>query len=257
MKPSDIRSEIVNVIRLADEIYSMFGLHYHLELSTKPEKNTIGSDAEWEHATQCLKEALDEVGKEYQVNEGDGAFYGPKIDFHIRDAIQRTWQCGTIQLDMALPERFALEYTDHDGERKRPVMIHRAIYGSIERFFGILVEHFAGKFPLWISPQQVRVIPVADRHLTYARRVGDKIMQEGFLCDVDESNESVSKKVRNAQINQINYILTVGDREEDNQTITVRTRDNVVHGEIFVDRFLPLLQEEKEKRSLTSLYSNL
>jgi len=256
MKPSDIRAEILDILKLADEIYSTFGLTYRLELSTRPEKNTIGSDQEWEVATAGLKSALDETGLPYRINEGDGAFYGPKIDFHIQDAINRTWQCGTIQLDMALPEKFELEYTSEDGSRQRPVMIHRAIFGSIERFFGILIEHFTGRFPLWLSPLQVRVIPVADRHVDYAKEISKKIRAEGFHCDVDESNESVSKKVRLAQLTQINYMLTVGDQEMQNQTINLRTRENAVLGEMQVDALIASMLKEKKEKALISPYHN-
>lgn len=175
MKPSDIKGEILHILEFADDLYKTFGLNYRLELSTRPEKNTIGSDVEWENATNGLKEALDAWGQPYQLNEGDGAFYGPKIDVHIRDALGRTWQCGTVQLDMALPERFGLEYTADDGTRKRPVMLHRAIFGSVERFFGILIEHFAGRFPLWLNPRQVRLLNVADRHIPYAEQVKKEI----------------------------------------------------------------------------------
>lgn len=255
MKPEDIESEILNALNLAHELYTAFGLQYHLELSTRPEKNTIGSDAEWENATKGLKGALDKSGRAYKINEGDGAFYGPKIDFHIRDALNRTWQCGTIQLDMALPERFELEYTDKDGARKRPVMIHRALYGSIERFFGILIEHFAGKFPLWISPAQVRILTVADRHSDYAEEVAAEVRKASFHVDIDHGAESVSKKVRNAQILQYNYILTIGDQEMEHKTINLRTRDNVVHGEMQLQPFLAALKEEKMSRSLTSSFS--
>lgn len=254
MEPSDIESEILGVLELADKIYSTFGLHYRLELSTRPEKNTIGSDEEWEVATKGLKGALDKYGKDYRINEGDGAFYGPKIDFHIRDAIDRTWQCGTIQLDMALPERFELEYTSQDGSRKRPVMIHRAIFGSIERFFGILIEHFSGKFPLWLSPVQIRLLTVADRHLPYAEELKSRFKKAGFQCEIDTSNESVSKKVREAQLAQVNYILTLGDKESENKTINVRTRNNVVHGEMDPDTFIAMLTEEKNERALTSSF---
>jgi threonyl-tRNA synthetase len=256
MKPSDIQNEILAILHLAHEIYTTFDLTYHLELSTRPEKNTIGSDEDWEIATSGLKGALDLSGQTYRINEGDGAFYGPKIDFHIRDALNRTWQCGTIQLDMALPEKFALEYTDHDGSRKRPVMIHRAIFGSVERFFGILIEHFAGRFPLWLSPLQVRLLTVADRHQEYAEEVAKKIRSRGFHCDVDHSGESVSKKVRTAQLAQINYILTVGDKEVEHKTLNLRTRDNVVHGEVILDEFLQKIEKEIQERSLTSPYSS-
>lgn len=255
MKPTDIENEIINILKFANEIYSTFGLTYHLELSTRPEMNTIGSDQDWEIATAGLKNALDRYGLPYRINEGDGAFYGPKIDFHIRDALNRTWQCGTVQLDMALPEKFALEYTDHEGARKRPVMLHRAIFGSVERFFGILIEHFSGRFPLWISPLQVRLMTVADRHQEYADEVCKTIRCAGFHCDVDHTGESVSKKVRNAQLAQINYMLTVGDKEVENRTLNLRTRDNVVHGEIQLADLLNNMEKERKERSLVSPYS--
>jgi len=255
MKPSDIESEILSVLKFADEVYSTFGLQYHLELSTRPEKDTIGSDEEWENATKGLQGALDKSGRAYKVNPGDGAFYGPKIDFHIRDAINRTWQCGTVQLDMALPDKFQLEYTAQDGSRQRPVMIHRAIFGSIERFFGILIENFTGRFPLWLSPAQVRILTVADRHEPYAANIAKKFTDAGFHCDIDASSESVSKKVRNAQLNQINYILTVGDKEVEQGNASLRTRDNVVHGDINLDDFIKTISEEKRTRSLTSPFS--
>lgn len=254
MKQSDIESEILATLNLADKIYQTFGLEYHLELSTRPEKGTVGSDEDWEIATLGLKNALDKTGRKYKINEGDGAFYGPKIDFHIRDAINRTWQCGTVQLDMALPERFELEYNADDGSKKRPVMIHRAIFGSIERFFGILIEHFVGKFPLWISPLQIRLMTVADRHIPYAKELASKFQKAGFHCDIDYTNESVSKKVRNAQLTQINYILTIGDKEMENKSINLRTRDNVVHGEVNIDEFIQTITKERNERSLISSY---
>lgn len=250
MKPEDIEGEIFNVLKLADEIYSAFDLKYDLALSTRPEKGTIGSEIEWENATNGLKGALDKSGRAYKINEGDGAFYGPKIDFHIRDALNRSWQCGTVQLDMALPERFDLEYIDRDGLRKRPVMIHRALFGSIERFFGILIEHFAGKFPLWLSPRQVRIMTVADRHIPYAEELAKKLRTGGILVELDDSPESVGKKVRNAQLAQVNYMLTIGDKEMENGTLNVRTRDNVVHGEMALEPFLNALLKEKSSRSL-------
>ncbi|MBA2728878.1 MAG: threonine--tRNA ligase [Parachlamydiaceae bacterium] len=252
MEPSQIESEIINVLKLSEEIYTTFGLTYRLELSTKPEKNTIGTDEDWKIATEGLQGALNKHGREYRINEGDGAFYGPKIDFHIRDAINRTWQCGTIQLDMALPERFELEYTTSDGSRKRPTMIHRAIFGSIERFFGILIEHFSGKFPLWLSPVQVRILNVADRHLPYAQELNAQLKKAGFQCAIDDSNESVSKKIRNAQLDQVNYMLTIGDKEVENRSINLRTRDNVVHGEIQILPFIEAITKEKNDRALES-----
>lgn len=252
MKPEDIKNEIIAILNMADSIYTTFGLKYHLELSTRPEKNTIGSDKEWEIATEGLKNALDESGRPYKINPGDGAFYGPKIDFHIRDAINRTWQCGTIQLDMALPEKFDLEYTASDGSKQRPVMLHRAIFGSVERFFGILIEHFSGRFPFWISPLQIRILTVADRHADYAYQWLAEFKKHGFHADVDDSSESVSKKVRNAQLAQINYILTVGDQEQEHQTANLRTRDNVVHGAVHLVDFLKIIEQERQNRSLST-----
>lgn len=254
MKPSDTLEEIMGILSLGKAIYSTFGLNYRFELSTRPEK-TIGTDAEWEMATSGLKNALDQWGEPYRINEGDGAFYGPKIDTHIQDALGRYWQCGTIQFDMALPEKFELEYMDSDGMQKRPIMLHRTIFGSVERFFGILIEHFVGRFPLWLSPHQVRVITVADRHNDYAHKVAKRLKDAGLHCDVDDSAESVNKKIREAQLLQINYMLTVGDKEVENGTVALRTRDNVVHGEISPDSFLETVQNEIKSRSLNSHYS--
>ncbi len=254
MRPSDIKQEILNVVGLIDVIYSTFGLAYRLELSTRPEKS-IGSDTDWEVAIAGLKDALDSWGQPYRINEGDGAFYGPKIDIHIKDALGRSWQCGTVQLDMALPEKFQLEYMDSDGQLKRPVMIHRALFGSIERFFGILIEHFAGRFPLWLSPRQICVLTVADRHNEYATILAAELKKAGFLCDVDESAESMNKKIRNAQLMQYNYMLTVGDKELENKTMNVRTRDNIVHGEMPLSEFMDAIKKESETKSLTSHFA--
>ena len=254
MKPSDIKLEILQVLSLVEKTYSTFGLPYRLELSTKPDKS-IGTEEDWDIATKGLQGALDEWGQPYRVNEGDGAFYGPKIDIHIKDALGRSWQCGTVQLDMALPEKFSLEYMDSDGVAKRPVMIHRALFGSVERFFGILIEHFVGKFPLWLSPVQVRVLTVADRHTEYAQEVCQKIKKAGLLCEVDHTSESVNKKIRTAQLDQVNYMITVGDKEIENKTIALRTRDNVLHGEIVLSRFIEDLLKENNERSLESCFS--
>jgi len=254
MRPQNIKDEILNILRLIEKIYMIFGLSYKLELSTRPKKS-IGTDAEWEIATSGLKEALQEWGHNYKINEGDGAFYGPKIDVHIRDALGRYWQCATIQLDMFLPQRFELEYVDSDGERKRPIMLHRTILGSMERFVGVITEHFAGKFPLWLSPLGVRLIPVATRHNAYANIVAKKIKTAGIPCDVDDSEESVNKKVRNAQLLKINYMLTVGDNELTDNTISLRTRDNVVHGKYNLDDFIKTIVKEKEQRDLISPFS--
>ncbi len=251
MKPDDIKAEILRVLALVEKTYSTFGLPYRLELSTRPAES-IGSDEDWQRATEGLKGALDEWGQPYRINEGDGAFYGPKIDIHIRDALGRSWQCGTVQLDMALPEKFQLEYMDSDGLQKRPVMIHRAIFGSVERFFGILIEHFVGRFPLWLSPLQVRILTVADRHAEYAEEVCREIQKAGLLCDVDSSSESINKKVRTAQLLQVNYILIVGDKESENKTVALRTRDNVLHGEISLAELIKTLQEEQKTRALES-----
>lgn len=251
MKPSDIKQEMTTTLSLVQQTYSIFGLSYRFELSTRPEKS-MGTDEDWEIATQGLKEALDESGTPYRVNAGDGAFYGPKIDIHIQDALGRSWQCGTIQLDMTLPEKFNLEYMDSDGTMKRPVMFHIAVFGSVERFFGILIEHFVGKFPLWISPRQVRVITVAERHSAYAAQIQREIKEKGFLCELDDSGESVNKKIRNAQMEQVNYMLTVGDQEATNQTVSLRTRDNFVYGEIKLLDFLTTLSQENKERTLTS-----
>ncbi|MCP5492287.1 MAG: threonine--tRNA ligase [Chlamydiales bacterium] len=257
MTQDQITDCILNVLQLVEKTYSAFGLNYRFELSTRPDKKkTIGSDKDWQVATDGLRNALDAYGKPYQVNEGDGAFYGPKIDLHIQDALDRSWQCGTIQLDMSLPERFDLEYTDSDGQSKRPIMIHRAIFGSIERFYGIIVEHFAGKFPLWLSPRQVAVIPVADRHNEYAYAVSKELSHYGLACETYDAQESVSKKVRKAQTLQTNYMLTVGDQEVENNTVTVRTRDNVVHGELKVKDFAATITKELKSRALSSPYTN-
>lgn len=253
MRPGDIKHEILGVLELVEKIYGTFGLEYRYELSTRPEKS-IGTDEDWEVATRGLKDALDQYGHPYEINEGDGAFYGPKIDIHIKDALGRSWQCGTVQLDMALPEKFALEYTDSDGLHKRPILIHRAIFGSIERFFAILVEHFAGKFPAWISPRQVRLIPVAERHNEYANEVASMLKDAGFEVSVDDTNESVSKKVRSAQLLQCNYMLTVGDQECANQTVSVRRRDNQVIGEVDQGTFLATLDREVKEKTLHSLF---
>lgn len=247
MTNEQIKEEILGVLKMSDEMYSTFGLTYHLELSTRPEKS-IGTDEQWETATNGLKDALDSTKREYVINEGDGAFYGPKIDIHIKDALGRTWQCGTIQLDMALPEKFDLTYEGKDGKKHRPVMIHRVIYGSLERFFGILVEHYAGKFPLWLSPVQVKILTVADRFNDYAEKVKQQLEEKGLRVELDHRQESVSKKVRDAQIEQVNYICVVGEKEEKDSTVTVRTRANEVTGAEKVDDFAARLVKEVEAK---------
>ena len=243
MTESQIKDEILGVLNLAKRFYSKFGLGYHLELSTRPEKS-VGTDEQWETATKGLKDALDSTGEGYKINEGDGAFYGPKIDLHIKDALGRTWQCGTIQLDMALPERFKLTYMGEDGRNvHRPVMIHRVIYGSLERFIGILIEHYAGRFPLWLSPEQVRILSVAERFGDYARKVADSYREKGIRATVDNRSESVSKKVREAQLEKVNYILVVGEKELAEQSVTVRTENKVI-GMVKSAEFLKSLLEQ-------------
>jgi len=247
MTPEQIPGEIKGVLDLAQSIYSVFGLEYRLELSTRPEKS-IGTDEQWERATGALENALQQGGFDYDLNEGDGAFYGPKIDIHIKDAIGRSWQCGTIQLDMMMPERFDLNYITPDGNKERPVMIHRVIYGSIERFFGILVEHYAGKFPLWLSPVQARILTISESHQEYAESVQQKFLEAGLRSETDLSTESVSKKVRLAQLDQVNYILVIGDREVEEGTVTVRAANKVL-GAKPVELLIEEMLEEYRSRS--------
>jgi threonyl-tRNA synthetase len=236
MTPDQIQDEILGVLKLVDRVYSAFGLGFHLELSTRPEKS-IGTDGQWETATNGLISALKVYGREYKINEGDGAFYGPKIDVHIKDALGRTWQCGTIQLDMSLPERFDLSYIGKDNERHRPIMIHRVIYGSIERFFGILVEHFAGKFPLWLAPVQVVLWPINDDLIPFAKEQANELETEGLLTQVDQRSESLKRKVRDAQLQQIPLILTCGEKEKEQGTVSVRTLDGKVRHGIALSEF--------------------
>ena len=223
MTPEQIKGEIKNVVALIDKVYKVFKFKYHVELSTRPE-NSIGSDQDWEMATNGLRDALDDLGLDYVVNEGDGAFYGPKIDFHLTDAIGRTWQCGTIQLDFQLPQRFDLEYIGEDGEKHRPIMIHRVIYGSLERFFGILIEHFAGAFPLWLAPVQVKVLTLTERNNDYAKKIYEELRQKGIRAELDDRNEKVGYKIREASAMKIPYLIIVGDEEEENETISIRGR---------------------------------
>jgi threonyl-tRNA synthetase len=248
MTPDQIGSEILGVLKLAERIYSTFGLGFHLELSTRPKKS-IGTDHEWEITTEGLKSALDIYGRDYKINEGDGAFYGPKIDAHIKDALGRTWQCGTIQLDMSLPERFNLSYIDKDNEKHRPLMIHRVIYGSIERFFGILIEHFAGKFPLWMAPIQAVILAINDDIVPYANDVKLILEKAGLRTKVDGRTESLNKKVREAQIDKIPLILTIGSKEKESGTLSVRTLDGKVRfgitHEDFLNRTLEHIKEKK------------
>jgi threonyl-tRNA synthetase len=249
MRPDQIQDEILGVLRLVDRIYSKFGLGFHLELSTRPEKS-IGTDEQWEMATNGLESALQAYGRDYKINEGDGAFYGPKIDVHIKDALGRTWQCGTIQLDMSLPERFDLTYIGQDNERHRPIMIHRVIYGSIERFFGILVEHFAGKFPLWLAPVQVILLPINDDLIPFAREQGAELEKAGLRIEVDQRSESLKKKVRDAQLQQIPLILTCGAKEQEQGTVSVRTLDGKVRHGVALSDFIQKVSKHVAERRL-------
>ncbi len=248
MLPGQITSEIKNVIDLVDKFYNIFGFKYHVELSTRPEKS-MGSDEIWEKATAALENALREKGMEYVINEGDGAFYGPKIDFHLEDCLGRTWQCGTIQLDFLMPEKFALTYIGEDSQKHRPVMIHRVVFGSIERFIAILIEHYAGAFPAWLAPVQVKILPIADRFNKYAYRLREMMAEKGIRVEVDDRNEKVGYKIRQGQLAKIPYMLIVGEKEEKENTVSVRKRDKGDIGAVPVDRFVEdLLSEIEQKR---------
>ena len=249
MMPDQIENEILGVLKLVERIYSTFGLGFHLELSTRPKKS-IGTDRQWEIATEGLKSALQQYGRDYKTNEGDGAFYGPKIDMHIKDALGRTWQCGTIQLDMALPERFNLSYIGRDNEKHRPIMIHRVIYGSIERFLGILIEHFAGKLPLWMTPTQVALLPINDDLAPYANDVKKTFEKAGLRTEVDSRTESLNKKIRHAQLNQVPLILTIGMKEKESGNLSVRTLDGKVRFGISHEQFLNTVLDHIEKKKL-------
>ena len=243
MMPSQIKEEIQNVIKLFDQVYGTFGLKYHAELSTRPE-DSMGDAETWEKTTNALRDAMEDFGLEYVVNEGDGAFYGPKIDFHLTDSIGRTWQCGTIQLDMQLPEKFDLTYTGEDGLKHRPVMIHRVVYGSIERFIGILIEHYAGAFPAWLAPTQVRILPITDKHVAYAKELNDKMFALGLRVYLDERNEKIGYKIREAQVQKIPYMLVVGDKEVEEGAVAVRRRSEGDLGAMKADDFIAMLQKE-------------
>ena len=237
MTQEQITDEIKGVVRLIDEVYQKFGFRYHVELSTRPE-DSIGSDEDWEMATDGLRKALDELKLDYTVNEGDGAFYGPKIDFHLTDSLGRTWQCGTIQLDFQLPMRFEAEYIGADGERHRPIMIHRVVFGSIERFIGILIEHYAGKFPLWLAPVQVKVLPISDKYIDYAKKVAEILKNASVRCETDLRAEKIGYKIRSAQLEKVPYMLIVGQKEEENKTVSVRSREEGDLGEELLKEFI-------------------
>ena len=250
MTPGQMKDEIKNVVKLFDEMYSTFGLTYQIELSTMPEDH-MGDEAVWHFAEDTLQAAITELGKDFVVNPGDGAFYGPKLDFHLSDSLGRTWQCGTIQLDMQMPERFELEYVGEDGEKHRPIMIHRALLGSIERFIGVITEHFAGAFPTWLSPVQVKLLPVTDRAAEYAKEIAGKLDAQGFRVEVDGRNEKIGKKIREAQLEKIPYMLVVGDRDMEAGTVSVRHRAEGDLGAMSLDAFSALLRQvvdTKEKK---------
>lgn len=247
MLPSQIKEEIKNVIKLFDKVYSVYGLQYHAELSTKPEK-AMGDEAIWDLATDALRDAMEEYGLKYKVNPGDGAFYGPKIDFHLQDSLGRTWQCGTIQLDMQMPEKFDLNYVGEDGQKHRPVMIHRALYGSIERFIGILIEHYAGAFPVWLAPVQVRVLPISEKHADYAAQIRQKLFANNIRVMLDDRNEKIGYKIREGQMQKTPYMLIVGDKEVEEGKVSVRKRKEGDMGAQSFEDFLALLQEEIKQK---------
>ena len=247
MTPEQIRSEIKGVVELIDSVYKLFGFKYHVELSTRPE-DSMGSDEAWEMATEGLRGALEDMGMDYVVNEGDGAFYGPKIDFHLQDSIGRTWQCGTIQLDMNLPERFELEYVDKDGTKKRPVMIHRVCFGSIERFIGILIEHFAGMFPTWLAPVQVKVLPISEKFVDYAEGIKEQLEERGIRVELDNRDEKIGFKIREARNERVPYMLIVGEKDIEAGKVSVRSRANGEEGQADLSEFIARIEEEIKTR---------
>lgn len=249
LAPEQIRDEVVRIAQLFDEVYTLFGLPYEIELSTMPEDH-IGSEEDWEIATKALADAITSVGKTYIINEGDGAFYGPKLDFHIKDSLGRTWQCGTIQLDYQLPGRFNLEYTGSDGEKHTPVMIHRVVFGSIERFIGVITEHFAGAFPIWLAPVQVKLLPIADRHHDYAFKIAKKLEAKGIRCEVDTRSEKTGYKIREAQLQKIPYMLLMGDKDIEGNCVSVRKRGEGDIGAMGVDEFVEMAAKQIESKEI-------
>jgi threonyl-tRNA synthetase len=243
MTPEQVESEILGVMDMIDSFYGVFGFSYSLELSTRPE-DSMGTDEQWETATDALIHALKKNGKPYEINEGDGAFYGPKIDFHLRDSLGRTWQCGTIQLDFQMPERFDLTYTGADGEKHRPVMVHRVIFGSIERFIAILTEHFAGAFPMWLAPVQVKVLPISDAAAEYADSVAKALNGASLRAEVDTRNEKIGYKIREAQLQKVPYMLVLGEKEKESGTISVRSRKDGDLGSMELEAFIRKAAEE-------------
>ena len=248
LAPEQIRDEVVRIAQLFDEVYTLFGLPYEIELSTMPEDH-IGSEEDWDIATKALADAITSVGKTYIINEGDGAFYGPKLDFHLEDSLGRTWQCGTIQLDMQLPERFELEYVGADGEKHRPVMIHRVVFGSIERFIGVITEHYAGAFPTWLAPVQVKLMPITDRSKEYAEEIYQKLFDAGIRVESDYRNEKIGYKIREAQLQKIPYMLVIGDKEAEAGLVSVRTRSGGDEGTMTIKDFMEKISEEIKTRA--------
>ena len=248
MTREQIKDEIKNVVRLIDGVYNTFGFEYHIELSTRPE-DSMGAQEDWDIATDALRDAITELGYDFEVNEGDGAFYGPKLDFHLKDCLGRTWQCGTIQLDFQLPERFELEYVGADGAKHRPIMIHRVVFGSIERFIGILTEHFAGAFPTWLAPVQVKLLPIADRHCDYLKAVENKLEERGIRCEIDDRSEKIGFKIRSAQMEKIPYMLVAGDKDIENGTVSVRSRKEGEQGAMSVDEFADMIEKEIKSKA--------
>ena len=248
MTPEQIKDEIKGVVRLIDKVYSTFGFKYHIELSTMPEDH-MGALEDWNTATDALRDAISELGYDYEVNEGDGAFYGPKLDFHLTDCLGRTWQCGTIQLDFQLPERFELEYTGADGAKHRPIMIHRVVFGSIERFIGILTEHFAGVFPMWLAPVQVKILPIAERHHEYAEKLEKALTDAGLRVENDLRSEKIGYKIREAQLHKIPYMLVVGDKEMEEGNLSVRSRKDGDLGAMTLESFIEKAQREVAEKA--------
>ena len=249
MTREQIKDEIKGVVKLIDKVYNTFGFEYHIELSTKPD-DSMGSEEDWEIATDALRDAVTELGYDFEVNEGDGAFYGPKLDFHLTDCLGRTWQCGTIQLDFQLPERFELEYIGADGNKHRPIMIHRVVFGSIERFIGILTEHFAGAFPTWLAPVQVKLLPIADRHFSYLNAVKERLERHGIRCEIDDRSEKIGFKIRSAQLEKVPYMLVAGDKDIENNTVSVRSRKDGEQGACSLDDFIEKIEKEIKSRAL-------
>ena len=249
MTADQVEEEIQNVVRLIDEVYSRFGFAYHVELSTRPE-NSVGSEVEWELATNALENAMKKMNLSYSVNEGDGAFYGPKLDFHLKDSLGRTWQCGTIQLDFQLPQRFHAEYIGSDGEKHCPILIHRVVFGSIERFIGILIEHYGGKFPTWLSPVQIKILPVSDQFLPYGKEIMRQLQEQEIRVEIDERKEKLGYKIREARLDKVPYMVILGKKEQENGTVTVRWRDGEEGkqdlGEMSLEKLLSILENQNQ-----------